>query len=285
MAPGGRAVAAWPASREGVRGVAATVGQAGGVWAPAAALSSITRDAYPAGITLSAAGAPQVLWIEAGRGLFGAALAPAPADTTPPSVTATFPRRVAPTRTGRIAVKVRVRCSEICDTRLEANTGEISGGRVARAVVPGGVATLRLPNAPEFERELLFNPRARKIRLELLVSDRAGNLQRQTRTIRIRVIERPLLTLRVAANHRFGMSSAVGDQAVARLVNELITRAAARRNGDEDALQHRFRRGIVAIRRAGHKEVDSENVRRSIYRTLELPLTRAGYDVDSVTST
>ena len=236
------------------------------------------------GLTSSATGAPRVSWIEAGRGVFGAALAAAPTDTTPPSVTATFPERVAPTRTGRIAVTVRVRCSEVCDIQLEAAAGKTPGGRVVRAATPGRAAKLRLPNVPDFERELLFNPRSREVQLKVLVTDRAGNLVRQRHTKRIRVIERPLLALRVAANRRFGMASAAGDRAVARLVNELITRAAARRNGDDDALRRRFRRGVVAIRRAGHKEVDSESVRRSIYRALELPLTRAGYDVDSVTS-
>jgi hypothetical protein len=216
--------------------------------------------------------------------VLGATLAPARTDTTPPTVAARFPKRVAPTRTGRIAVAVRVRCSEPCDVRLTAATGEVRGGRVARAVTPGRVATLRLPSAPEFERQLLYHPRSRKVRLELLVSDRAGNRTRQTHTLRVRVIERPLLALRVDPGHRFGMSSATGDRAVARLVNELIPRAAADRNGSSEALHRRFRSGIAAIRRSGHKEVESEDVAQAIHRALELPLTRAGYDADRVTS-
>jgi hypothetical protein len=118
IGPGSQAVATWAARRGDVVGVVAAAGQAGGVWAPATALSSITRDAYPAGIARFAAGPPRVFWLESDRGVFGAVLAPAATDTTPPSVTAAFPRRVAPTRTGRIVVTVRVRCSEACDAKL-----------------------------------------------------------------------------------------------------------------------------------------------------------------------
>lgn len=284
--PGGRAVVAWGARRDGMLGVAATSGQAGGAWAPPTSLSSITRDAFPTGFALTAAGVPQVLWIEIGRGsgLYGATLAPAKLDATPPVVSARLPKRVAPTRTGRLSVRVRVRCSEACDARLVATTGEVSGRRDVRHVAPGQAATLRLPGSSELEHELRSNPRSRRVRLELLVSDRAGNLVRQRQTVRVKVIEPPLLSLKVAPDHDFGMASAAGDRAVALLVNDLIGRAAARRDGDPMALQRRFHRGVAAIRRAGHRGINRSKVRQEIYRVLELPLSRALYDVDIVLS-
>jgi hypothetical protein len=286
VVPGGRAAVAWGARRDGLLGVSATSGQAGGAWAPPTALSSMARDAFPTGFALTAAGVPRVLWIEIGRGsgLYGATLAPAKLDTTPPVVSARLPKRVAPTRTGRLAVRVRVRCSEACDARLSAAVGEVSSERDVRAIAPGHVATLRLPTSSELEHELRFNPRSRRVRLELLVSDRAGNLVRRRQTVRVKVIEPPLLSLKVAPDHDFGMASPAGDRAVALLVNDLIVRAAARQDGDPMALQRRFHRGVVAIRRAGHREINRSKVRQEIYRVLELPLSRALYDVDRVLS-
>jgi hypothetical protein len=158
------------------------------------------------------------------------------------------------------------------DGRLTAATGEVDGGRVARAIVPGRVATRRLPNAPGFEQQ-------QSSRAEGPARVAGQRPRRQPPAPDVddsgAVIERPLLELRVAASHRFGMSSAAGDRAVACLVNELIARAAARRDGSDDALRRVFPRGAVTIRRAGHTRIDSENVRQAIYRALELPLTAA----------
>jgi hypothetical protein len=170
--------------------VSAASGQAGGAWAPETALSSPAWHAFPTGLTLTAGGVPRVFWIEfdRGDGLRAATLAPAKLDTTPPMVIARLPKRVAPTRTGRLAVTVRVRCSEACDARLTATAGKVDGGRASRAIAPGKVATLRLPSEPEFRSELRRHPRSRRVHLELLVSDRAGNVVRQRRTVRVRVI-------------------------------------------------------------------------------------------------
>jgi hypothetical protein len=131
-----------------------------------------------------------VFWIEADRGdaLRAATLAPAKLDTTPPRVIARLPKRVAPTRTGRLAVTVRVRCSEACDARLTATAGKLDSERASRAIPRGKVATLRLPSDPEFRRELRLHPRSRRVHVELLVADRAGNVVRQRRTMRVRVI-------------------------------------------------------------------------------------------------
>jgi hypothetical protein len=49
-------------------------------------------------------------------------------------------------------------------------------------------------------------------------------------------------------------------------------------------LRRRYRRGIVAIRRAGHTEINRSKVRQEIYRVLELPLSRAFYSPGLVLS-
>jgi hypothetical protein len=190
VAPGGLAAVAWSAQRGKVAAVSAASGQAGGAWEPASALSSQAWNAYLRGLTLTAGGVPRVFWIEHERadGLRAATLAPAKLDATPPMVIAHLPKRVPPTRTGRLAVTVRVRCSEACDARLTATVGKIDGGHASRAIAPGKAATLRLPNAPELTRELRLHPGSRRVHLELLVTDRAGNVVRQRRTVRVRVI-------------------------------------------------------------------------------------------------
>jgi hypothetical protein len=189
VAPGGQATVAWGARRGKMAAVSAASGRAGGAWAPATALSSPAWHAFPSAVTLTAAGVPRVFWIERDRGdaLRAATLAPAKTDTTPPTVITRLPTRVAPTRTGRLAVTVRVRCSEACDARLSATAGKVNSGHVSRAITPGRVATLRLPNEPEFRRELRVRPHSRRVHLELLVTDRAGNLVRQRRSVRVRV--------------------------------------------------------------------------------------------------
>jgi hypothetical protein len=190
VAPGGKAAVAWGARRGKMAAVSAASGQAGGAWAPATPLSSPVWHAFPTGLTLTAGGVPRVFWIEfdRGDGLRAATLAPAKLDTTPPVVIARLPKRVAPARTGRLAVTVRVRCSEECDARLTATAGKVDGGRASRAIAPGKVATLRLPSEPEFTRELRLHPRSRRVHLQLLVTDRAGNVVRQRRTVGVRVI-------------------------------------------------------------------------------------------------
>ena len=192
VAPGGQAAVAWEARRGKMATVSAAFGQAGGAWAPATALSSPVWHAAPTGLTLTGGGVPRVFWLEfdRGDGLRAATLAPAKLDTTPPKVIARLPNHLPPTRTGRLAVAVRVRCSEACDARLTATAGKVDGGRASRAIAPRKVVTLRLPSVPELTRELRRHPRSRRVHLELLVTDRAGNVVRQRRTLRVRAARR-----------------------------------------------------------------------------------------------
>jgi hypothetical protein len=69
---------------------------------------------------------------------------------------------------------------------LTATAGKVDGGRASRAIAAGEVATLRLPSEPELRRALRLHPRSRRVRLELLVTDRAGNLVRRRQTVRVR---------------------------------------------------------------------------------------------------
>jgi hypothetical protein len=158
----------------------------------------------------------------------------------------------------------------------------LSGSAHADVFVPADppplTATMRLGAGPELPETLLREPSSRRVRLQLLVTDRAGNVERRSRTIRIRVIERPVRELKVALDHDFGMSTAAGNRAVAQLVNATIETAAAHRNSDDYALRRRYRRGLAAIRRAGHDEVRRDRVERKIYEVLELPLSRSGHE-------
>ena len=188
VAPGGRAVVAWQAQRRPLLGVVAASGQAGGAWAPATRLSSVTRDAYAISVALDAAGAPRVWWNEPGLGVRGAALAAARADTTAPVVSASLPARLAPTRSGRVRAAVRVRCSEACDARLRLVHAGREGASAVRALAAGRGRTLRIRASAWLAEQLRLHPGQRTQRLELVVTDRAGNVTRLARRLRIRVI-------------------------------------------------------------------------------------------------
>jgi transposase len=102
---------------------------------------------------------------------------------------------------------------------------------------------------------------------------------RRTATVRVRVLDRPLRSFRVGARHDFAMFSRAGDRAVGRLVNALIERLAAGAPFRE--LVRRYRAGLRTIERR-HPEVRDTAVLDEIQRALEVPLTRAGYDVESL---
>ena len=76
-----------------------------------------------------------------------------------------------------------------CGAGAAAAGGDVGVG-VARALPAGRTVTLRLTAPPELARELLVRPRARRLRLELLVTDRAGNAVRSSRMLRVRVVGR-----------------------------------------------------------------------------------------------
>ena len=278
---GGRAVVAWAATSEGTLGVSAAAGQAGGAWAPRRpCLRSRAMRARSASRCLVQAlrawsGMSRVVVFSGRCSTRPRRHGRADRDRDPAAAAGADADRAARRRGARALLG---------GLRRALGRRERPGHRWARRSHPcgGQAATLRLPRVREFERTLVLEPRARLIRFELLVSDRAGNRVRRTRAVRVRVIERPLLSLRVALDHSFEMNSAAGNRLVALLVNDLITRAAARRDGQE-ALQRRFRRGIVAIRRAGHREIDRERVRIAIHQALELPLSPAYADINLTT--
>ena len=125
--------------------------------------------------------------------------------------------------------------------------------------------------------------RARRPRIEVLATDRAGNVARVARTVRVRIVPRPLISFRVAPDHEFEMFTRAGDRAVARLVNELITALAAKEIDSVRDLRRRYQRGVRAIART-HDEIYDTAVQEEIFIALEVPLARAGYDANSVMS-
>ena len=262
IAPGGRAVAVWGMSDRDEPQVFAAVGQAGGRWGAARRLSSITRTAWPAGLS---ADGTHVSWTEDGLGVRGATLAPAASDTTAPGVSARLPTRIAPTRTGRFTVRVRVSCSEACDAQLALPGGEYGSGSDVAALAAGQPRTLTLRATGSLAHELLRDPKARRVRLRLSVTDRAGNVVRRGRTLRVPVIEKPIRALKVPLSRNFGMRTAAGNRLVATLVNEMITRSRATRRTTACAAGTRAaapRSGAPGTRRSTPRRSAGESTRR-----------------------
>ena len=279
LAPGGRAAVAWTAVPRQVVGVVGTVG---GRWSAATRLSSATRTAYALDLAADASGAPRALWSEAGLGARGAALAAAPLDASPPAVTARLPSRVRPTADGNISLTARVRCSEACDARLAFTGGEDDRGTVSRALEAGRTGALRLRASDALQFELIAGRAARRLRVALLVTDRAGNLVRRSVALRVRVLTPPLRTLKVPLSRNFWMDTPAGNRAVARLVNDMIE-TIARGHVSSAALSKRYSRSIRAIaRKFGPDYTYSDDVGTAIYDALWIPLARTHHDVGYV---
>jgi hypothetical protein len=183
LAPDGRAVVAW---ESGGRLVAAA-GRVGGPWTPAAPVSLATRDAVASSLGVAASGEPRLLWIETvDRGpadrLRGARLAPEVLDRTAPILTTRLPARTRRTRTGRVTFRIPVTCSEACDARVRLIDPDV--GFPLESVVrelPAGVTTTVRLKTPGHA--------ARRTRLEVLVTDRAGNVARESRRVRFRIVD------------------------------------------------------------------------------------------------
>jgi hypothetical protein len=198
IGPDGRAVVAWNVAGDISPRVVAAWGRVGGVWIPAVPLSAITHAAATPSVTLAASGDPRVAWTEAAGDrsvarLRGARLAPKapPIDGVAPALSTRLPAHTARTRRGEVTFHVPVRCSEACDVRLRLLAR--AGGEVASAVreLPADrAATLRLETPRHFARRMLMSKRARRPRLEVVVSDRAGNVARRARTVRFRIVDR-----------------------------------------------------------------------------------------------
>lgn len=178
IAPDGRAVVAWT-GYEGVgTRVLASSAAAGGAWTPPAQLSLPTRDGDSTVLWIGADGDPRALWLESqpprSYVLRGARLIAdaGSADAAAPVVTARLPARAR-----RRDFSVSLSCSEACDVRLSLRTSGSELAARVRELAAGETATLRV-RAPGF---------GRRARLELLVSDRAGNVTRLARRVTYRI--------------------------------------------------------------------------------------------------
>ncbi|WP_157591962.1 hypothetical protein [Solirubrobacter soli] len=282
VAPDGLATALWQRIDNTMTArLYGALGRVGGAWGGPQALSSVTRSSTAAGLWLDPTGASRVVWTEGPLGLRGASVADRPADSTPPIVSVRFPSSVSANRVGRFTARVRVRCSEACDARLAFPGAVDEYNSVVRSLAAGRTQEFRLGPSAELVEKLLREPKSRRVHLQLVVTDRAGNIVRRTGVLRVRVIEKPIRALKVAPNHDFGMKTAEGNRLVVKLVNDVIDAAAARRV-TQRALNRRFDRGRTAIRRAGHREITSGRVYTKLYEALALPLSRAGYDIEEL---
>jgi hypothetical protein len=294
LAPDGRAVVTWMDPGDVGGRIVTASGRAGGGWSAPTPVSAITRDATSLSLSLGAAGDPRVVWVEmvesirlAGR-VRGARLAAdaGPVDAVAPHVTARLPKRTPRTVSGRATFRVAMRCSEACDVRvrvLDRRTGAEMGA-IARAL-PGGrrmTAQVRIPRL--WANSVLLSKRAQRPRLEVLATDRAGNVARLARTVHIRVVDRPILSFRIAPDHDFAMFTRAGNRAVAQLVNGLITALGTGEIKSFRDLRGRYLRGMRAIEAAGYDEVYDTDVVDEIFSALEVPCAKAGYDAESVVS-
>jgi hypothetical protein len=276
LAPDGRAIVAWLGDSV-VRGGAlvAVTGRLGGPWGAPARLSSPVRSF--ATWSFRTTGEPGLDWTEStdnfGSGLVrrGAALvADAAADRTAPAVTTRLRSRLPATSTGRLNLRVPVRCSEACVARVEL------GGDVAiRDLAAGERGTITVG---DFGDSFLARPGLRRLPLRLLVADRAGNLTRRSQTLQVRVRRVPLRQFKVAVGHDFATCTKGGNRRLGRLVNSIIDGLADKSLGSAREIRAAWRRGHDAIERAYPKEcLGDTDVRDHIYEVLDAPLTLAGY--------
>jgi hypothetical protein len=183
-----------------------------------------------------------------------------------------------------VTFRIPVTCSEACDAsvRLDDGTDFVLAESV-RELAGGRRTTVTLRVTGFVAVQMLADRRLRHPRIGVVVTDRAGNVARRTATVTFRVIDRPLIELRVAPNHDFAMFSKAGDRAVARLVNDLITGIARGTIKSERQLRRLYVRGRAAIRRK-HDEIDDTEVGDAIFEALYVPCKRRGYDPEYVVS-
>lgn len=278
----GRAVLAWSSPRGSTPEVFGVAGRAGGAWDPVQRLSSPVFAAYGADAGLDAAGDPVVVWNEENRPRGAKPVAGAVPDTTPLTVAARLVDRLAPVRTGAVDVSARVRCSKACTARFEW-PGLWNGPWYGEAVElpPGVTKTVRL----RADDERFLSPRhSGRLRVALVVTDRAGNVVRQPRIYRLRVVRPPLRSFRVGPSHSFSMFTRAGDRAVGRLVNALLDGLADKTIASERALRARWLAGAAALERAGHEEIHDTEVGDAIYLVVRRPFALAGYSAEAVLS-
>ncbi|RKQ88189.1 hypothetical protein C8N24_6230 [Solirubrobacter pauli] len=278
----GRAVLAWGSPRGKTAQVYGVAGRAGDHWDAVQRLSSPVLDGYGADAGLDAAGDPVVTWQEEARPRGAKPVAGAVPDTTPLTVAARLVERLAPVRTGNVHVSARVRCSKACSARLQW-AGLWNGPWYGEPVElpPGVTKAVRLTAGDE----RFLSPRhSGRLRVTLVVTDRAGNVFRQPRTYRLKVVRPPLRSFRVGPSHSFEMFTRAGDRAVGRLVNALLDGLADNTIKSERALRARWLAGAAALERAGYEEIHDTEVGDAIYVVVRRPFALAGYSAEAVLS-
>ena len=191
----GRAVVAFdadaPDAADETQGVVAATGTAGGAWSPLRFISlPPARVTPPPVLTLDAAGAPWAVWVESGgafeesgtvRGarLVAGAQAPAP-DATPPQLQARIPSTVS-----LKGFRVRVRCAEACTAGIALNVPDVDVTEIRVRVLPAGRAMTITVRPGRFDARIWRERHARRLRIRVRVSDRAGNVSTATRSARI----------------------------------------------------------------------------------------------------
>jgi hypothetical protein len=278
----GRAVLAWNSPRGRVRHVFGIAGTAGGAWDPVQRLSSPILDGAGEDAGLDAAGDPLVTWIEEERPRGAKPVPGAVPDTTPLTVAARLVRRLAPIRTGAITVSARVRCSKPCTARMRWPglwNGPWYGEATELAAAQMGTVRLRAN-----DERFLYPRHPGRLRVALVVTDRAGNVYQQAHTYHLRVVRPPLGSFKVPTSHSFSMFTSAGDHAVARLVNSLLDGLAGGSIHSERALRSRYVSGTRALERAGHGEIYDTEVGDAIYEVVQRPFALAGFSAEAVLS-
>jgi hypothetical protein len=189
LAPGGRALVAWPVldRAAGFDRMLAASGSAGGAWTPASVLSLPTRASVGAPAAwVDAAGDPRVAWIEDPARLRADRLvADAQLDRTGPRLTAALPRTMRVNGHGIRPVRLTVRCDEACDVRaaiLVPGGDSVPEADAVRAVPAGKTVhiTIRQQGA-----SFLPSPAPRHVRLRVIAADRAGNVAERSRLVAV----------------------------------------------------------------------------------------------------
>jgi hypothetical protein len=281
IAPDGRAVVAWEAGSVIRHGsLVAAAGRVGGPWSAPVELSSPVRELGGWSFRPGPASEPGLEWTEGNGDIAGTTIqrsarlvadaeAPPP-DRTAPVVSTRLRSRLPRTTTGELRLRVPVRCSEACVARVDFN-----GSVVVRDLAAGERFSFAMG---VFGSALLARPGLRRLPLEVLVADRAGNLTRRSQTVRVRVARRPLRSFKISANYDLATCTKAGNRRLVALVNSIIDGLADKSLHNARDIRHTWRTGVGAIERALPAEcLDDTDVREHVFVVLDTPLTLAGY--------
>lgn len=194
----GQAIVAWSAYQRDVTRAVVATGRTGGAWSAPQPVSLATRDAaLTPWATLSLTGDPLALWTESPStsGTIRATRLAAdtqvpPADVAPPSLIVRLPARAQATRAWNVALRLRVECSEACDVRARLVDPDVDvdvGGELAYSVRAAAANQPRMLTVKGKVPLSTWQQRRRvqRRRLEVLATDRAGNLTRRSQIVTI----------------------------------------------------------------------------------------------------